>query len=311
MRRIRRAVVGVVLLIPMVTFGAIAAAARASNGSHESTASNGAHESKRSPDSSPTEAGATSTASSDTTTGSSNVTASTEGRTHPPGNNGTVKIDGVPFDNAPNNEPHPGCTFQIDFYNYEQGDLWASYEMELWAPTGSGTLWEGETFVGEDPASGGTDWDGSATFTFSAAQAAALGGEPNPNQGYHVRLTVHVPAGSIGADVKHKMFWVNCGVQTTTTPPPGGTTVTPTPSGSGSASTSVSASASASASASGSVLGTTVTPGRSGKGTTTTASVQGLAFTGMDIVLPLLMMLALLLLGAGALRFARRLDRTG
>ncbi len=34
---------------------------------------------------------------------------------NPPGNNGTVKIDDVPFDDHPNNEPHVGCTFQVDF----------------------------------------------------------------------------------------------------------------------------------------------------------------------------------------------------
>jgi hypothetical protein len=27
---------------------------------------------------------------------------------NPPGNNGTVKIDDLPFDDAPNNEPHVG-----------------------------------------------------------------------------------------------------------------------------------------------------------------------------------------------------------
>ena len=39
-----------------------------------------------------------------------------EDKTHPPGNNGTVKVDGEPWDSTPNNEPHPGCTFEIDFY---------------------------------------------------------------------------------------------------------------------------------------------------------------------------------------------------
>ena len=34
--------------------------------------------------------------------------------THPPGNNGTVKVDGQPFDAGPNNEPHPGCVFEIN-----------------------------------------------------------------------------------------------------------------------------------------------------------------------------------------------------
>ena len=44
------------------------------------------------------------------------------GATAAPGNNGTVKVDGVPFDSHPNNEPHVGCVFQIDFYGYDQGD---------------------------------------------------------------------------------------------------------------------------------------------------------------------------------------------
>jgi len=44
---------------------------------------------------------------------------------NPPGNNGTIKIDDVVFDDAPNNEPHVGCTFQVDFYGYDEGDLFA------------------------------------------------------------------------------------------------------------------------------------------------------------------------------------------
>lgn len=31
----------------------------------------------------------------------------------PAGNNGTVKIDGLPNDSAPDNEPHVGCAFDI------------------------------------------------------------------------------------------------------------------------------------------------------------------------------------------------------
>jgi hypothetical protein len=33
----------------------------------------------------------------------------------PPGNNGTVKIDRAPFDSHPDNEPHVGCKFEVDF----------------------------------------------------------------------------------------------------------------------------------------------------------------------------------------------------
>jgi len=40
---------------------------------------------------------------------------------NPGGNNGTIKIDGIPFDDHPNNEPHPGCIFQVDFYGFDEG----------------------------------------------------------------------------------------------------------------------------------------------------------------------------------------------
>ena len=45
------------------------------------------------------------------------------GQTNPPGNDGTVKIDGLDFDRHPNNEPHVGCTFEVDFYGFDAGDL--------------------------------------------------------------------------------------------------------------------------------------------------------------------------------------------
>jgi hypothetical protein len=67
-----------------------------------------------------------------------------------------------------------------------------------------------EVFVGGDPASGGTDFDGEATFTL------AFDGAPDPERGYHVKLTVHTP-GSQGVDTKHKVFWV---APCDTTPPP-------------------------------------------------------------------------------------------
>lgn len=42
---------------------------------------------------------------------------------NPPGNNGTIKVDDLPFDDHPDNEPHVGCTFQADFYGFDEGDL--------------------------------------------------------------------------------------------------------------------------------------------------------------------------------------------
>jgi hypothetical protein len=198
--------------------------------------------------------------------------------THPPGNNGTVKVDDIPFDDHPNNEPHVGCVFEIDFYNYDEGDLSATYEFELWAPTGSGSLADGELFIGEDPNGGGTDLDASTGPIDLSTALATSGGEPHPIQGYHVRLTVHAE-GSIGADVKHKMFWVTgceLGTQTTTTSAP------PIVGGGG---------------------GSTTSPTVLGESGTNTSSPSPLAFTGPeDIPWLIAAGLVFLLLGTFALR---------
>jgi hypothetical protein len=145
--------------------------------------------------------------------------SSTANAVNPPGNNGTVKIDGVPFDQVPNNQPHVGCTFQVDFYGYDQGDLFADVLFEDWSPTDDSGLavTSGNThvFIGEDDNSGGgslAGLDAEETYTL------AFTGVPHPKQGFHVKLTVHAD-GSQGADTKHKVFWVTgCGGPTTTTP---------------------------------------------------------------------------------------------
>src|SRR6266571_3431520 len=138
----------------------------------------------------------------------------------PPGNNGFVKVDDQPLDSIPNNVPHVGCTFRIDFYNYDQGDLTGQAAFFALPPTGRGFLAGGTTFIGADPAGGGNDFDGSITVDLSSALANFT---PQPQQGFHVFLIVHAP-GSIGADVKHKAFWVSgCAA------PPGPPPTTPPP----------------------------------------------------------------------------------
>jgi hypothetical protein len=149
----------------------------------------------------------------------------------PPGNNGTVKIDDVPFDTHPDNEPHVGCVFQVDFYGFDEGDLWADVTFSVQPPTGGFvTILTDTVDIGEDAAGGGTDLDHEETYDLSSALA---GYEQHPQQGWHVKLTVNAD-GSIGADTKHKVFWVTgCETPTTTTAAPtttttagGGTTTT-------------------------------------------------------------------------------------
>ncbi len=81
-------------------------------------------------------------------------------RPNPPGNNGTVKVDGLPFSELPNNEPHVGCWFQIKFFGYDEGDMEATATLRLKPPTpGTGIDFTKSVFIGEDPAGGGRDLD--------------------------------------------------------------------------------------------------------------------------------------------------------
>lgn len=136
----------------------------------------------------------------------------------PAGNNGTVKIDGDPWDSHPNNEPHVGCMFEVDFYGFDAGDLYAHVTFAAQAPSGSGVLREGDVFIGEDDASGGgseAGLDASARYTLDVSALTE-----HPNQGYHVKLTIHAD-GTKGGDTKHKTFWVQgCDGQPPTEEPP-------------------------------------------------------------------------------------------
>jgi hypothetical protein len=125
----------------------------------------------------------------------------------PPGNNGTVKVDRVVFDNAPDNQPHVGCTFQIDFYGFDFGNLHALVTFEAQAPSGSGILLQDNVFIGEDSKAGGgstAGLDASETYDLTNAVSRL---KLQPQQGYHIRLTINAD-GSQGANTKHKTFWV-------------------------------------------------------------------------------------------------------
>ncbi|WP_121251397.1 hypothetical protein [Nocardioides ferulae] len=124
----------------------------------------------------------------------------------PPGNNGSVKIAGLgDLDSIPNNVPHPGCTFQVEWYGFDEGDdVVSTVSFTPHAPTSDvGLTVAGETSVpvGGDAAGGGTDLDGREAYTLT------FDGEPHPKQGYHVKLVVSTPR-SLGNDTKSKVFWV-------------------------------------------------------------------------------------------------------
>ena len=123
----------------------------------------------------------------------------------PLGNNGTVKIDAEAFDSHPDNQPHVGCLFQVDFYGFDQGDLNADVEFAVHPPTGTDVVLLNDTvFIGQDPAGGGTDLDAEKTYDLSVGLESLV---PQEQQGFHVKLTINAD-GAQGGSVKHKVFWV-------------------------------------------------------------------------------------------------------
>jgi hypothetical protein len=239
---------------------------------------------------------------------------------NPPGNNGTVKIDDVAFDDHPNNEPHVGCVFQVDFYGYDQGDLDAQVTFEAHPPTlragDDQVLLTDTVFIGEDDNSGGgseAGLDASETYTLDFT-----GIEPHPVQGFHVKLTINAE-GSRGADTKHKVFWVTgCAPGPTTTTTGGTTTTSKETTTSGATSTSGGSSTSGATSTS----GETTTSGETSSSheATTTSAVGGasssapggptggaLPFTGAGT--PALLAVGLALLGIGGATLLARAPR--
>jgi hypothetical protein len=153
-----------------------------------------------------------------------------QGQGNPPGNNGTIKVDGTEFpqapDDHPNNEPHVDCAFAIDFYGYE-ALVDARLVFEAQQPTGDGVLLDITRTLDDDDATGGGSEEGHDLHVDVDLTDALATYEPHPEQGYHVKLTVHVD-GSQGADVKHKVYWVSgCEPDTPDSPGTPDTPVTP------------------------------------------------------------------------------------
>jgi hypothetical protein len=227
---------------------------------------------------------------------------------NPPGNNGTVKLDDTPFDDHPDNEPHVGCVFQVDFYGYDEGDLDAAVTFEAHPPTGPVQVLLTDTvFIGEDDNSGGgseAGLDASETYTLDLT-----GIEPHPNQGVHVKLTINAE-GSQGADVKHKVFWVTGCAPAPTTTTSGATSTSGATTTSGATSTSGITTTSGATSSSQETTSTQAVGGASSSAPSSAAGGE-LPFTGAATTMPLLAIgLALLGLGGASLLGRSRRGRT-
>ena len=126
----------------------------------------------------------------------------------PSGNNGTIKVDGIDYDDTPANEPHVGCSFQIDFFGFDLDDR-ADVRFFAQPPSGDGQLLHEDlaVLVSDDAAAGGpNDIDERVTYDVSDWDTSAL--TPSPQQGLHVKVEANVVGAPGGA--KQKVFWIDC-----------------------------------------------------------------------------------------------------
>lgn len=149
----------------------------------------------------------------------------------PNGANGSVKIDGSPFDAGPSNEPHlDECVFAVQWFGFDEGGNSVDVTFDGWPPSGTKTPVE--------PLEGRSAFDfeggrppGNTLNHEELYRLDTDGLVANKKGEVHVKLTVTVTdaGGKVDFD-KHKVFWVPRCAGTTPTPTPTSTpTPTPTP----------------------------------------------------------------------------------
>ena len=124
----------------------------------------------------------------------------------PPGNNGTVKLDGLdlndgpghtgkpndPDETEPDNDPHLTCGFQLEFFNFDTGEM-ADIEFTAHPPTGkNGVLLFQDHVVISDDGTGGANNDPDAVFDydvntdFDTSQFTSV----HDVHGWHIKLSL-------------------------------------------------------------------------------------------------------------------------
>lgn len=121
----------------------------------------------------------------------------------PAGNNGTFKVDGLPYSDGMANEPHVTCGFRLKLFGFDEGQV-GDVTIAGHAPSGSGTVASLDDVTFSTDAAGGGPNDPDAIFEFTAADLDLAGLTAHPKQGYHLKVTLST--GEPGG-VKHKVFW--------------------------------------------------------------------------------------------------------
>ena len=119
---------------------------------------------------------------------------------------GTVKVEGEDIDDLPNNKPHEGCVFTIEWRGFAGSSL-VTATLTLVNPTAGGSKSASVNLDG-DPAGGGNDLDATVVLDLldipgiEDVEPHMIAGKPS----LHVRLDATTPTGE-----KHKVFWaINC-----------------------------------------------------------------------------------------------------
>jgi hypothetical protein len=135
--------------------------------------------------------------------------AKAAGENSPAGNKGSMKVRPVGTAvHPPRNYAHLPCVVQVDFYGSpHSGATLTAVSHAPTAPTGQSLLTRTMTFSQSSPNPRGNELVGTTTLDFTSVVS---GLSYHEQQGYHVKLTA-AQDGPQGGDVKHKVFWIDCG----------------------------------------------------------------------------------------------------
>ncbi|MGY2702314.1 hypothetical protein [Nocardioides sp. HB32] len=120
------------------------------------------------------------------------------------GNKGSLKVSEVGGAADESNDPHVGCTFDLQWYGFQRSSATVTFASQ--APTKSAVITK---VAGPDAVELGAAASGSTMNTTRTYTLRFTGADPQANQGYHVKVTTRA-AGANGAETKYKVFWVSC-----------------------------------------------------------------------------------------------------
>jgi hypothetical protein len=119
--------------------------------------------------------------------------------TSKPGNSGTIKISAVDSVADPSNEPHPGCSFRVDFYGFRAGTFDVTVSTQ--PPTGREVLLTDVVTLATDAR--GNELQLQKVYDVASMLPASDDGR------WHLRVDV-ARQGQPGNGSKTKVFWLEC-----------------------------------------------------------------------------------------------------